>query len=380
MGKSLKGKELGENICQRKDGTYMARFTNRFGKRQTIYAKTLAEIRTRLRSVQYEDERQINIADCSVTLDEWFDIWMKTCKQNCRDTTKRTYSIQYNRLREELGWRKLSSLNLVIVQNAFNHLKTDASRRDCKAILVDMLNRAMESDLINKNVALSVNARIDNEEKEEKRILSQREVELLLNASAGGRLHPILVIALDTGMRIGEIIGLTWDCVDMADGMIYVSKTLCYLPNNGDAIYEFHHPKTKSGKRKIPMSRQVREILLRQKQWCSDVAENYQPMPGFEDLVFVSRTYRPINATNVKDSINCLIKKINAQNPGINFKHFTPHCLRHTFATNCIEKGMRPKTLQKILGHNSLNMTMDLYCHVSDDALKEEMSAIVELV
>ncbi len=68
------------------------------------------------------------------------------------------------------------------------------------------------------------------------------------------------------------------------------------------------------------------------------------------------------------------------QNPGIEFKPFSPHCLRHTFATNCIENGMRPKTLQKILGHNSLNMTMDLYCHVSDDALREEMSMIMELV
>ena len=124
-------------------------------------------------------------------------------------------------------------------------MKTDASRRDCKAVLVDMLNRAMESDLVTKNVALSVNTRIDNDEKEEKRILSSDEVELLLDASRKGRLYPLIVMALNTGMRMGKIIGLTWDCVDFDNGMIYVTKTLCYLSNNGDAIMSFIHRKAK---------------------------------------------------------------------------------------------------------------------------------------
>lgn len=177
-----------------------------------------------------------------------------------------------------------------------------------------------------------------------------------------------------------EIIGLTWDCIDFDNGMIVVAKTLCYLPNNGDAVYEFHLPKTKAGKRKIPMSKKVKEMLLEQKRWHDNVAKSYKAVPGFEDLVFTSKTNHPLNATNIKDSINYLIARINLENPDIEFEHFTPHCLRHTFATNCIEKGMRPKTLQKILGHNSLQMTMDLYCHVHDEVLKEEMAAIIEMV
>ena len=91
MGKSLKGKELGKGISQRKDGLFQARFINRFGKRQTVYAKTMHEITKKLRDEQYEDERQLNVVDSNVTLDEWFDMWMDTCKKNCRDTTKHTY-------------------------------------------------------------------------------------------------------------------------------------------------------------------------------------------------------------------------------------------------------------------------------------------------
>lgn len=379
MGKSLKGKELGNGISQRKDGTYCARFVDRFGKRKSIYAKTYSEIRKKLREKQYEDEKQINVVETNMTLDEWFDEWLNTCKKNCRDTTKRTYNIQYNRIREELGWRKLTCLNLVVIQRAFNNLKSDASRADCKSLLVDMLNRAMESDLIIKNVAVSVNAKISHDAQKEKRVLQPDEIELLFKSSKAGRLYPIFVIALNTGMRIGEIIGLTWDCIDFENSMIYVTQTLCYIPNNGNAIYELHPPKSKAGRRNIPMTKLVKEVLAEQKIWKDNVNDHFEPQTGFEDLVFTSKTNRPLNFANIKDSINYLVKKINSENPEINFEHFTPHCLRHTFATNCIANGMKPKTLQKLLGHNSLQMTMDLYCHVLDDTLKEELGAFNEM-
>lgn len=380
MGKSLNGKELGRGISQRKDGLYQARFMNRFGKRQTIYAKTYSEITKKLRDEQYEDERQLNFVDSNITLDEWYEVWMNTCKKNCRDTTKRTYSVQFKRLRKELGWRKLTNLNLVIVQNAFNELKSDASRRDSKAILVDMLNRAMESDLIQKNIAISVNTKIERKEQVERRVLTNEEIQTLYQWSRNGRLYPFFVVALNTGMRMGEILGLTWDCLDFEKGVIQVEKTLCYLPNDGKAIYEFHPPKSKAGKRNIPMSKLVKEVLQEQKLWHDDVLTRFAPREGFENLVFTSKTNRPLHESNMRDSINYLIARINAQNPTEKFEHFTPHCLRHTFATNCIAKGMRPKTLQKILGHNSLQMTMDLYCHVLDETLKEEMSIIAEMV
>lgn len=380
MGKSLKGKELGKGISQRKDGLYQARFINRFGKRQTIYAKTYNDITKKLRDAQYEDEKQINVVTSNMTLDEWYDVWMTTCKKHCRDTTRRTYSVQYNRLREELGWRKLTNLNLVIIQNAFNNLKSDKSRRDCKALLVDMLNRAFESDLVNKNVAVSVNTKIDYTESPEKHVLTPDEIQLLYQSTRDSQLYPFFVLALNTGMRMGEILGLTWECVDFETGFIHVEKTLCYLPNAGTALYEFHPPKSKAGKRNIPMSKQVVEILQEQKAWRDKVNTRFKAQPGFEDLVFTSKTNHPLHESNIRTAIRYLVNRINAENPAQTFEAFTPHCLRHTFATNCIAKGMRPKTLQKLLGHNSLQMTMDLYCHVLDSTLKDEMSIITEMV
>ena len=380
MGKSLNGKELGKGITQRKDGLYQARFTNRFGKRQTIYASTVTEITKKLRDEQYNDEKQINVVDSSVTLDEWYDKWISTCKKHCRDTTKRTYAIQYNRLRESLGWRKLTRLNLVVLQDAFNELATDKMRKDCKALLVDMLNRAVETDLLVKNVAVGINPIIDNGEIAEKRILSDEEVKILLETSKDGQLYPFFVVALKTGMRMGEILGLTWDCVDFENGIIDVQKTLCYLPNDGAAIYEFHSPKTRAGKRQIPMTKEVCDILLEQKARKDRIAVRHNPRVGMEQLVFCSKTNNPINEANIRGAIRYLVDKINKENPNLNFEQFTPHGLRHTFATKAIAKGMRPKTLQKILGHNSLQMTMDLYCHVEKNTLKEEMALLGEVV
>ncbi len=380
MGKSLNGKELGKGITQRKDGIYQARFTNRFGKRQTLYASTVTEITKKLRDEQFYDEKQINVVDTSMTLDEWFEKWISTCKKHCRDTTKRTYTTQYNRLRESLGWRKLSKLNLVILQDAFNELATDSMRSDCKALLVDILNRAVESDLLVKNVAFGINPIIDNEEKEERRVLADEEIEVILSTSKGGQLYPFFVLGLGTGMRMGEMLGLTWDCVDFENGMIYVRKTLCYLPNDGVAIYEFHSPKTKAGKREIPMTREVRDVLLEQKKWKDRVAVRHNPRVGMENLVFCSKTNNPIHESNIRGGIRYLVQKMNRENPNLQMEPFTPHSLRHTFATKAIAKGMRPKTLQRLLGHNSLQMTMDLYCHVENCTLKEEMSLLGEVV
>ena len=86
------------------------------------------------------------------------------------------------------------------------------------------------------------------------------------------------------------------------------------------------------------------------------------------------------DAANIKESINYIVDRINRENPDQFFEHLTPHGLRHTFATNCIENGMEPKTLQKILGHNSLQMTMNLYCHVREGTLTDEMERIANFM
>lgn len=208
MGKSLKGKELGKGISQRKGGLYQARFINRFGERQSIYAKTYSEIVKRMRTEQYEDENQINIVRRDMTLDEWFSIWLKTCKRNCRNSTIETYTAHYKRIKNELGWRKLTALNLIIMQTAINKLDSDNKRRNSKKILVDMLNKALDTDLIVKNIAKQINTVITKEEKKERRVLTRSEMEKFLSVAEGRYYGNLFTLALETGMRIGELCAL----------------------------------------------------------------------------------------------------------------------------------------------------------------------------
>ena len=374
MGKSLKGKELGKGIQQRKDGTYQGRFTDRFGKRQTVYAKTYTEITQKLRRAQYEDEKALNVVSSNVTLSEWFETCLQTDKMDLRNSTIRTYRIQFNRIKPSLGDLKLTKLTKLNIQLAFNNLKTDKSRADCKALLVDLLNCAMRADLLTKNVAVNIKTELDHDEPKERRVLTDAEITTVKeNACKTGTLYPFFILALNTGMRMGEVLGLTWDCVDFDKNIIHVRNTLCYLPNDGNkGIYELHKPKTEAGKRDIPMTKECKDMFLYLQERKAKIDKRHTPLSGFEDLVLPSKTNQPINEANVRRSILYLVD--NLKTKGIYLQEFTPHEIRHTFATTCVYRGVTPKTLQRWLGHKSLKMTMDLYCHVPDDKSVEEMA------
>ena len=180
MGKSLNGKELGKGLSQRKDGLYQGRFVNRFGKKQTVYAKTLNEVRQKLRNEQYEDEKALNVVTKDVTLDEWYEIWMDTCKKNCRSLHQGDIRRSLSQNTEGSGMEKLTSLNLLIMQQAINELETDNERKNSKKILVDMLEKAIDSDLLIKNSAKQINTVISKEVKKERRVLTVSDAELFL--------------------------------------------------------------------------------------------------------------------------------------------------------------------------------------------------------
>lgn len=178
-----------------------------------------------------------------------------------------------------------------------------------------------------------------------------------------------------------EILALKWSDIDFDNQIIHVRRTLVYVKcrdetnlNYGKMINAFHEPKTDKGKRKIPMTLRAYQILKRQKVWKEELLEKAngkKALEGFEDLVFVTTRNTPIRQTDTDLVMQLISKRIEEKHEG--FKPLTPHTLRHTFATRCIERGMNPKTLQVIMGHSSVNITMNLYCHVTEDTLFTEM-------
>mgnify|MGYP004615956423 FL=1 len=373
MGKSLNGKELGKGLSQRKDGLYQGRFVNRFGMKQTVYAKTLNEVRQKLRNEQYEDEKALNVVTKDVTLDEWYAIWMDTCKKNCRASTKETYAGHYRRIQKALGWRKLTSLNLLIMQQAINELETDNERKNSKKILVDMLEKAIDSDLLIKNSAKQINTVISKEIKKERRVLTVGETELFFRYAKDTFYYNLYVVAIDTGMRIGELMGLQWSDVDFEKKVVHVRRSLCYFRKDGKYVFEWHDTKTHNSKRTIPLTTRAMEALKKQRVRRQEILlKNAQTAQDeYKNLVFVTRNNRPTQQFIVQECMDVTTRRIQKEHP--EFERFSPYCFRHTFATRAIENGMQPKSVQKLLGHGSLQLTMDLYCHVTDDTLFDEM-------
>lgn len=133
-----------------------------------------------------------------------------------------------------------------------------------------------------------------------------------------------------------------------------------------------HDTKTNNGRRKIPLTEKAMIALKRQEKQKQEIESKGKIAPeGYEDLVFVTRNNKPTQQFLVQESMGLIIKKIQKDNE--EFEVFTPHTFRHTFATRALENGMQVKTLSRILGHGDIKLTMNLYCHVTEDTLVEEM-------
>lgn len=134
-----------------------------------------------------------------------------------------------------------------------------------------------------------------------------------------------------------------------------------YRYSTGD--WRIGPPKTKKSYREIPMTEDCAEML---KELKKKVELGKLVQEEFKDFVFINRKGTPTKNSTYDANIAKLTKQAGMEN-------FSMHTLRHTFATRCIEAGMRPKTLQQILGHSSINITMNLYVHVTDDEKMKEM-------
>ena len=130
----------------------------------------------------------------------------------------------------------------------------------------------------------------------------------------------------------------------------------------------------------IPLTAEAVQALKMQRlqyEWLIGqvgTRKNLKPIKGFENLVFYTRMATPVSERSIVTAIKTVIRRINKSRTEDEpeFAYFSPHTFRHTFATRCFENGMQPKTLQELLGHNSLEMTMDLYTHVTEEMKRKE--------
>lgn len=370
MGKSLKGKECGRGISQRKDGRWEARYTNRFGKRKSLYGSTYNEIVDKLRTAEYEDSQKLNSIDDKVTMDEWYKIWISTYKEKqCKDTTVATYERTYKHwISQDIGNIKVKDLTSIHLQKIINKLESKGTRELVRSIMVNMLKYATICEIVPKNIAMYLDIKRPGDEDCEATFLSNEEIDIIMDYSKGLVVNDIYRFALQTGMRCGEIIGLTWDNVDYNNNVIHISQQLVTIKDSetNKWVNEIHTPKSQAGIRDIPMTQEAKEILKKQRE-----KNNVVKFPNKTDYVFLTKNNTPHFRASISKMSDRVRDKI--QNDYPDFPNFSPHTFRHTFASRMIKAGVKPKVLQKIMGHKQLQTTMDLYCHVDDDQIFEAM-------
>lgn len=383
MGKDLKKKELGKGITQKKDGNYLARFTNRAGKRVDVKtSKKLSEVRAALQKAIYEDEMNINNVQEALRLDEWYEKWMSIHKYNTiSPNTKRYYSQLYNKhISPVLGGYKLNDLTQIAIKKLIKDLAEKGlkfgTQNKVRVLLVDMLDKALIDNFVRKNVAKGIKL-VRNEEKDI-RVLTNEEIVEFFECSKGTFYYNFFEVALATGLRLGELAALTWDDIDLEKKEISVTKSLLYQKLEGDEKKTFHlgNTKTKSSVRKVPINMKCEEALRRQREQKRVTASRaVKEVPEeFKDLLFVTKYNTPINTQICSDAIKCIVREINSMKDELEqMENFSCHTFRHTFATMCFEANIQPKTVQKYLGHATLQMTMDLYTHVLEDYKQNEM-------
>ena len=336
MGKNLKGKELGLGISQREDGYYVGRYTNKYGRRvQKLFLK-LQECRQWLADSAYRDEHSNMDFPEEMTVDSWFEYWISMKKRTVRPNTVRNYTERYHRnIKPIIGKKILGSVNTIQCQMVMNRMADEGYRTStiyqARITLYNMLDYAYQNDVIKGNAY-------------------EYQYRFLLQ----------------TGLRTGELVGLKWSDIDMDRRTMTIRRSMEYRHSTKE--WRIGEPKSKAGYRTIPLTEEAVEILRQQKMKNNALKVTVME---WSEFVFLCRKGTPVKNSTYDTMLFKLCDK--AKIP-----KFSMHVLRHTFATRCIEAGMKPKTLQTILGHSNIGITMNLYVHTTEEQKQKEIDQIAD--
>lgn len=371
MGKSLKGKELGVGISQQTNGLYVARFTDRFGRRKSKRFKKLQECRQWIADATYIDEHSDLENATDMLVDAWFEYWIDLKKKTVRPNTVRNYSERYERnIKNVIGNKLLTEVKPIHCQKIFSDMADEGYKTttiyQTRIALYNMLEFAKENEVIITNPCKkSVKSDIGkpSDKKEALTIDDQRR---FLAAAKGQSYEYQYRFALQTGLRTGELVGLKWEDINFERKTLTIERSMEFRYKVGE--WRVGSPKSKSGYRTIPLTDEAICILKAQKEKNRKLKVIDKE---WADTVFLCRKGQPVKNSTYDTALFIICDKA-----GI--KRFSMHVLRHTFATRCIEGGMTPKTLQKILGHSNIGITMNLYVHITEEEKQKEIDLVAE--
>ena len=379
MGKNLKGKDLGKGIGQRKDDLYYARCSSR-GQRFEKCFQNLKDAKNWQKEQQYQSIHPQQPAPARMTVDEWFAFWQENLLTGLSPNTMRNYRERYEcnakAILGNLLLTEVKPMHCMAVFKSMTGTYAGSTIRQAYITLGSMFKAAKENGLFDKHPMDGVRFDTPVKAPDEIRFLTVDEQQIFLSAAKHSHNYNQYALTLETGLRTGELIGLTWDCIDWQRRTLTVSKTLEYRFKSKS--WRAGPPKTRSSYRTIPLTDTAYHIL----QDLYDARTYRKEAPELDQvLVYMDRKTAKPAEMNLRDLVFVNFRSgMPAKNSSYDthlyklcecsgLKPFSMHALRHTFATRAIECGVQPKILQKLLGHASIKTTMDRYVHVTDESL-----------
>ena len=385
--KDHKGRKLREGESWRSDGRYSYRYTDiRTGKRLTIYAQDLPELREKEKQIakDMEDNILTDGAIKKMTLNTLFIRYMST--RELAESTRTNYINTWNnRVKDEIG-------NIKVVQMLPSHVKAYYAKlskagyaystiKFIHNMLYPALEMAVDDDIIRKNPAKgSISDYGRPAEEREALTLSQQEKMLAFvqKHNVYNAYYPMLTIMIGTGLRCGELIGLTWKDIDTKARTVSIDHQLIYK-NLGDGCrFHISTPKTESGVRTIPMTQDVLKAFEEQRKINFMLGKSKDvEVEGYKGFVFMAKKGRPLMPSAVNNVLYNIVDAYNMEEVKAAKKEhrkaellpkISAHIMRHTACTRMAECRMDIKVLQYIMGHAHIDVTMEVYNHLGDRA------------
>lgn len=384
--KDNKNRVLEKGESQRKDGSYMYRYSDISGKRRAVYANDLSELRKKERQISRDLEENIDTVGAEITLNEQFDKCI-SLKTQLRNSTRQNYiGLWEGNLRDNaLGKKRLCDIKKSDILRFYNSLAerglkyTTIKAFDC--MISPCFELAVDDNVLRKNPCKGC---LDGFKKDADRrmALTLKEQEALLGfirqSSVYSVHYPLVMFMIGTAVRCGEAIGLTWDDVDFKDKTINIDHQLVYKKYEGGYRFYVERPKTESGIRIIPMTADVHKVLIEQRRnqmskgWMTDVE-----IGGCRDFVFSTKNRRPVMPSSINNMLCNVVNRYNVtEEREIRLPHISAHNLRHTGCTRMAEAGVDPKVMQYLMGHSQISVTMDIYNHVSTERIRGEIDKL----
>lgn len=384
-----KGRKLWTGESQRKDGKYEYKYQDVFGKRRTVYSWTLTSADTApkgkrndlpLREKEKQIQRDLNSGLATnggdLTVLELVEMYVAQ-KRGVRHNTRANYNFVINILKkEDFGCKRIDRVKIFDAKAWLIKLQDDgrgySTIHSVRGVLRPAFQMAVDNDLLNKNpFEFQLSTVVVNDSVTREAITRKQErefLEFVKNDKHFSRYYDGIFILFKTGLRISEFVGLTIGNIDFENSRIIVDHQLQRTRN---MEYVIEDPKTGCGTRMVPMTPEVKECFAR-------ILANRKPpkvepvVQGYSGFLFLDKNGRPMVALHWEKYFQHICAKYNSIYK-VQMPKITPHVCRHTFCSNMAKSGMNPKTLQYIMGHSEIGVTLNTYTHLGFEDARAEM-------